>query len=139
MRRKVGMDYRKLPFLLSGLCAGLCATLLATTASAAQISPQINWSVQDPGAVGSVSTVAFAPNGNFVAYGYEFMREIYVRNAQTGSLITTLNSSSAMGMTSLGFSPSGTDLASASNILGWSGDTTGRLRSMTIAPATPSP
>lgn len=132
------MELRKLPSLFSGVCAGLCATLLATTASAAQISPQINWSVQDPGAVGSVSTVAFAPNGNFVAYGYEFSREIFVRNAQTGSLIITLNSSSAMGMTSLGFSPSGTDLASASNILGWSGIVVGGVDFFQAGSTSPS-
>ncbi len=115
------MDHHKLPSLFSGLCAGLCAAILSTTAGAAQYSAQVDWSIQDQGVVGSVSTVAFSPNGRFVAYGYEFSREIFVRNAATGSLITTLSGSSGMGMTSLGFSPSGTDLAAAYNILGWSG------------------
>jgi WD40 repeat protein len=124
------MEHRKLPSLLSGLCAGLCAAILGTTATAAQATApqqalQIDWSFQDQGVVGSVSTVSFSPNGRFVAYGYEFSREIFVRNAATGSLITTLSGSSGMGMTSLAFSPRGIDLAAAYNILGWSGAVVG--------------
>jgi len=124
------MEHRKLPSLLSGLCASLCAAALTTSAATAQVtapqhSLQIDWSIQDQGVVGSVSTVSFSPNGRFVAYGYEFSREIFVRNAATGSLITTLSGSSGMGMTSVAFSPSGTDLAAAYNILGWSGAVVG--------------
>lgn len=132
------MEHRKLPFLFTGLCAGLCAAVLSTTASAAQISPQIDWSIQDQGVVGSVSTVAFSPNGKIVAYGYEFSREIFVRNAASGSLITTLSGTSSMGLTSLGFSPSGADLASASNILGWSGVVVGSVDFFQAGSTSPS-
>ncbi|MHC4839041.1 MAG: WD40 repeat domain-containing protein [Planctomycetota bacterium] len=114
------MEHRKLPIsLLVGAVLG--AVGLAATPAAAQHAPDIQWSFQDQGVVGSIRAIDFSPDGRFVAYGYEFSREIFIRRATDGRLMETLAGSASMGMTAVEFSPVSDELASTWSILGWSG------------------